>query len=705
LQAAASSAAWPSWRGGLKNLYLADTQLPLSFSNDTAPARWRTRTVGEGASSPVIADGRVYYTSSRFEYQTRPLGNAIGTILCVLGLASLLFDKYRVESIARPAGLLHVPFLALATLFLLSDPSLIYKNVAMVVVVLAACAIAQATLLAHSCKHAPKLDRLFITLLVVDELVASGMFAAVPARYSLLLLIVAWETVSVVAIRRSTPSTQPPVSWRDVCDDLHFAGCVVSLLVCFVAFASPESMWLKSTDQQRWLRGVAPLLLSIAYVSRCLFVAKGAARRVLLASLILAPVPLVCLMPKAWGWEVSAAGRICLVVVWPLTALGILTFPPNGAKRSRLGWSDAGTGLAVVMPAVCLVALGLASPQALSYHVVCLSLADGGVLWDTVLQTSRTRSTGGVGSDAAPTPLIAGDTLIAHFSDQTVALDMRGGVVWRRTQPTTGESYYGAGSSPVLYKTSVIVTENTEYFSSDGAAMSPERLAATAPAVVGLSLTTGHVLWRSPLPRGHGSYSTPAIAQVEGRDVLVLPGSRLFVLDPSTGTQFQSISIDAEEMTGSPAILGSLVLLGGGPNRGSPTTAYQLLATATGVEPRLLWRSSMRSTTIASPVVTGDESVLIDTDGSVLIMSTDSGRVTREMTLDGAVYASPIVAAGRLYVWTTRGTAYIIGLKPSLKILESTELAEDVFATPAIAGRSLILRTAAALYRFDPPLD
>jgi hypothetical protein len=429
-------------------------------------------------------------------------------------------------------------------------------------------------------------------------------------------------------------------------------------------------------------------------------------RRFLIGALVLAPALLLLLVPRFWQWGISTVGLICLATIWPLTALGILLLPPNVVGPAAFYRSGIGvpfSSVVVVIPTVFLFIMGVVNPQVLTYHVVCLSFTDGRVLWDTVVRSARTRSTAGAGSDAAPTPAISGDLAVAHFSDLTIAVDMSGRIRWIRRQSTPGEAYYGAGSSPVIYATSVIVAENTEYFPEANADPSSEQSRATAPALVSLSLASGRMLWRTQLSRGHGSYSTPAITQVGGRDVLVLPGSQLYLLDPRNGAVFQGMSIDAQEMTSSPAIQDQLVVLGGGPNLRSAAAAFELLATpsATRVESRLLWRSDNRFTTIASPIIMGDEALLADTDGTVTLFDAHSGMVTRELDLSGSVYASPIIAGGRLYIWTTRGTAYIIALKPSMRVLESTELAEDVVATPAVVGSSVILRTVSALYRLD----
>ena len=64
----------------------------------------------------------------------------------------------------------------------------------------------------------------------------------------------------------------------------------------------------------------------------------------------------------------------------------------------------------------------------------------------------------------------------------------------------------------------------------------------------------------------------------------------------------------------------------------------------------------------------------------------------------GSVWASPIAAAGRIYVFDRVGNAIVFEHGPEMKVLAENKLDGKVDATPAIAGNELYVRTGTHLY-------
>jgi hypothetical protein len=68
----------------------------------------------------------------------------------------------------------------------------------------------------------------------------------------------------------------------------------------------------------------------------------------------------------------------------------------------------------------------------------------------------------------------------------------------------------------------------------------------------------------------------------------------------------------------------------------------------------------------------------------------------------GSYYASPVAAGGHLYIASLPGKLSIVkasGDKPA--IVHQAEFGERIFATPALAGKRLYLRTAEHLWAFQ----
>ena len=69
----------------------------------------------------------------------------------------------------------------------------------------------------------------------------------------------------------------------------------------------------------------------------------------------------------------------------------------------------------------------------------------------------------------------------------------------------------------------------------------------------------------------------------------------------------------------------------------------------------------------------------------------------------GSYYASPVAADGRIYLASLPGKITVVktgGDKP--EILHQAEFGERIFATPALLGDKLYLRTATHLWAFGP---
>ena len=63
-----------------------------------------------------------------------------------------------------------------------------------------------------------------------------------------------------------------------------------------------------------------------------------------------------------------------------------------------------------------------------------------------------------------------------------------------------------------------------------------------------------------------------------------------------------------------------------------------------------------------------------------------------------AVYASPVGAAGRIYIAGRNGKTVVVKHGPELEVLAENQLDETIDATPAIVGQEIFLRGEQHLY-------
>ena len=113
--------------------------------------------------------------------------------------------------------------------------------------------------------------------------------------------------------------------------------------------------------------------------------------------------------------------------------------------------------------------------------------------------------------------------------------------------------------------------------------------------------------------------------------------------------------------------------------------------------PRLQWKQEKSAADVPSPIVLG-ERLYVLTDGGILTCSaTVNGRVQWKKRFHGDFSASPVATADRLYLANEEGVTFVVD-GTSGNVLSENALLESIFATPAIGGDELLIRTDAALY-------
>lgn len=80
-------------------------------------------------------------------------------------------------------------------------------------------------------------------------------------------------------------------------------------------------------------------------------------------------------------------------------------------------------------------------------------------------------------------------------------------------------------------------------------------------------------------------------------------------------------------------------------------------------------------------------------DGTVL----KEGRIGAGV---GPIYSSPIAIADRLYIANQQGKVIVLKASAEWTVLATNDLGEECFATPAVTGDRLFVRTSNALWCF-----
>ena len=117
----------------------------------------------------------------------------------------------------------------------------------------------------------------------------------------------------------------------------------------------------------------------------------------------------------------------------------------------------------------------------------------------------------------------------------------------------------------------------------------------------------------------------------------------------------------------------------------------------------VIWHYNRAVPQLPSPLLYRDVLYMVNDGGIMTALNPGTGEALAQTRLRGAVdsyYASPVAADGKILVVSESGTVVVLKADGKLTVLTTTDLNDQVYATPAIAGGRVYLRTRSALYCF-----
>lgn len=294
-------------------------------------------------------------------------------------------------------------------------------------------------------------------------------------------------------------------------------------------------------------------------------------------------------------------------------------------------------------------------------------------------------------SFASPTPILDAETglVYVHFGVHGTAAvkSASGEIAWKITLPRW-EHVHGAGGSPVVWKDLLIV-------SCDG---------TDTQYVVALEKATGKIRWQKKRPSGNMAFATPLIIEAAGKTQLVSPSAhRTISYDPATGRELWSVEYgDGFSNVPRPVFAHGFVYL--------CTGFYkpELLAVKPDGEgnvtaSHVAWRASRGVPLTPSPVVVGSDIYMVSDNGILSSLDAKTGKLNYQERLGGNFSASPLYADGRIYWPSEEGDTTVIAPGREFRQLARNTVDGQIFASLAISGNALILRSSSHLYRISTP--
>ena len=382
------------------------------------------------------------------------------------------------------------------------------------------------------------------------------------------------------------------------------------------------------------------------------------------------------------------------------------TLPLTWSEETNVRWKTAIHGRGWSSPVVLenQIWLTTATENGRALHAIAVDRDSGQIAHDVKLfHVERPQYAHPFNSYASPTPVIEpGRVYMTFGSPGTAAIDTRSGMVLWQRRDLECNHFRGAGSSPILFERLLIM----HFDGSD------------VQYLVALDKNTGQTVWRTNRsidfkdlgpdgkPQAQGdfrkAFATPHIVMVDGKPVLVSIGSKAtYGYDPRTGRELWRIE-ERDNHSGStrPVAGHGLVFY--------PTgfAVGQLLAVRPDgngnvTDTHVVWRVTQGVPKKPSLLLLGDLLFMINDVGIVSCLEARTGEVLWKARLEGTYSASPVSAAGRVYVFSEDGKTIVLESGRRFKILAENRLDDGFMASPAIDGNALILRTRSHLYRIE----
>ena len=328
--------------------------------------------------------------------------------------------------------------------------------------------------------------------------------------------------------------------------------------------------------------------------------------------------------------------------------------------------------------------------QTLNYVVMALDRKDGRTIWtQDALSAVPHEGRHQTGSWASPSPVTDGDVLCASFGSQGVyCYDLDGELLWDKDLGNMEiRMGFGEGTSPVLHGDAIVVNWDHQGQSF----------------ITALDKWTGHELWR--VDRDEiTSWATPLIVEHGGRTQVVTSATnQVRSYDFDTGELLwagEGVTLNAIP---SPVASDGLVYLTSG-YRGNQLYAVDLdraEGDITGSE-AVVWALDEDTPYVPSPLL--HEGILYLTKSNNGILSAfDALTGTRHYgpeRLPGirSVYASPVSAAGRIYITSRDGTTVVLAAGPRFEVLSANMLDDEFDSSPAMVDGEIFLRGYQHLY-------
>jgi outer membrane protein assembly factor BamB len=324
-------------------------------------------------------------------------------------------------------------------------------------------------------------------------------------------------------------------------------------------------------------------------------------------------------------------------------------------------------------------------------HVLCVDRRKGNILWakdfaPVLPEHEYYKSESDYHGYAASTPITDGERLYVFLGKSGVyCFDLNGQEIWHKAVGA-GKDRWGSGASPMFYKNLLIVNASVE-----------DR------AIVALDKTTGDQVWKAP--GINSAWNTPILVPLPSKETELVISMQSWVigLNPDTGKElWRADGVHRYVCPSAIAHDGIVYAIGGG------HTSVAIRAGGRGnvTKTHVVWRMEKVGSNVSSPIYKDGYLYWAGDGGFVSCQDAANGKVMYRERLDppppeGKVWASPVLADGKLYYVSRLGGTFVVAAAPKYQLVAHNAFADDksrASASVAVSDGHLFLRTDQALY-------
>ncbi len=325
------------------------------------------------------------------------------------------------------------------------------------------------------------------------------------------------------------------------------------------------------------------------------------------------------------------------------------------------------------------------------YSVLALDRRTGRIVWQKAVREAWPHEGGHTtGSPESHSPVSDGERVYANFGSRGLfCLSTNGTVLWEANLGRMQTLHaHGEGSSPVLSGDTLIVNWDHEGGSFLHA----------------FDKFSGKLRWKIPRDEPT-SWSTPLVIDDKGPAQIIVSATkriRSYTLD--TGALLWECAGLTENVVASPVYHEGIVIAGNSYARQAMLGIR--LAGARGditATDQVLWRLNRSTPYVASPLLYEHTLYFLRHNQNVLsrldpATGEPRGEPLRLNAIKDYIFASPVGAAGRIYVTGRDGVTVVLRQDAQNQALAANPLDDSFSASAALAGRELYLRGEKFLY-------